>query len=128
MNIRIDCGEAGCAAGKCGTAGCLPSKTQAAFMAHASGERVDFQVEIISVNGQMAVCTEEYPVYITKEQAMKFFNLQPVGDGMKTQEQIIHLALDHAAEVWEDKHGKTWVTLGPAGMESFAAACVEPAT
>lgn len=35
------------------------------------------EVEVIEVNGEMVICTGEYPVYITKEQAMKFFNLIP---------------------------------------------------
>lgn len=47
------------------------------FKADASGAQADFTIDVEEVNGKMTVMTHEYPVYITKEQAMKFFDLVP---------------------------------------------------
>jgi len=46
------------------------------FIAQAQG-KTDFKVEVIeSHNGKMIICTEAAAIYITKEQAIKFFNLK----------------------------------------------------
>lgn len=34
-------------------------------------------VPVVELNNQMVICAHDYPIYITKEQAMKFFNLEP---------------------------------------------------
>ena len=44
------------------------------FFANAQGI-VDYTVPVFAVNNDMVIATEEGAVYITKEQAMKFFNL-----------------------------------------------------
>jgi hypothetical protein len=37
----------------------------------------DAEISIIDFNGKMAICADEGPILVTKEQAMKFFDLQP---------------------------------------------------
>lgn len=44
------------------------------FLALAQGE-TDFWVEVIETNQTMTICTATEAVYITKEQAMKFYGL-----------------------------------------------------
>lgn len=43
----------------------------------ASGPMTDFTVETMRINDKMVICTPEYPIYLTKEQAMAFFDLVP---------------------------------------------------
>jgi len=44
------------------------------FIANAQGI-VDYTVPVFVINDMMTIATEDGAVYITKEQAMKFFNL-----------------------------------------------------
>lgn len=50
----------------------LPTEPYGSFLANAQGAG-DFQVEVVNVNNKMTICAEEGAIYITKEQAAKFF-------------------------------------------------------
>jgi hypothetical protein len=50
----------------------FPTEPYGSFLANAQGEG-DYQVEVVKVNDKMTICAEECAIYITKEQAAKFF-------------------------------------------------------
>lgn len=50
----------------------LPTEPYGSFLANAQGGG-DYQVEVVKVNDKMTICAEEGAIYITKEQAAKFF-------------------------------------------------------
>ena len=50
----------------------LSTEPYGSFLANAQGAG-DYQVEVVKVNDKMTICAEEGAIYITKEQAAKFF-------------------------------------------------------
>lgn len=55
----------------------LPTEPYGSFLANAQGAG-DYQVEVVKVNNKMTICAEEGAIYITKEQAAKFFGFTEI--------------------------------------------------